>query len=150
MDRQIFELTGRALSLTDNIPTQAPSGATEAGKNTIQELKDLIAPKVYKAFIAQTGTSAPTMTVIKNELSAAIVWTRSSTGVYVGTLAGAFLAAKTFFPSMNQSLPIVDRSIFIFRIDDNSISIQSRAISTTSFADLGQTDLFGIEVNVYN
>jgi len=150
MDRQIFQLTDRALALTDVLPSQDAAGAIEAGKSTFQDIKDLIGPKCYKAFIAQTGTAAPTMTVINNDLSAAIVWTRSSAGVYVGTLAGAFLAAKTFFPSMHQSLPIVDRSIYIFRIDDDSISIQSRAISTTALADLGQVDLFGIEVNVYN
>jgi hypothetical protein len=46
--------------------------------------------KEYTALISQTGTSAPTVTVFKNDLSGAIVWTRSTTGVYIGTLTGAF------------------------------------------------------------
>lgn len=50
----------------------------------------------YTALISQSGTSDPTVTVIKNTLPAgAIVWARSGVGVYTGTLAGAFIANKT-------------------------------------------------------
>ena len=51
--------------------------------------------KSYNASIVQAGTSAPVATVMSNGLSAAIVWTRDSVGVYVGTLSGAFTANKT-------------------------------------------------------
>lgn len=50
---------------------------------------------VYTALISQTGTSDPTVTVLQNTLSGTPVWTRSSTGVYVATLTGAFPANKT-------------------------------------------------------
>ena len=46
--------------------------------------------KVYRATLTQTGTGAPTPTVEENTLGGTLVWTRSSAGVYVGTLSDAF------------------------------------------------------------
>lgn len=50
--------------------------------------------KRYIAILNQTGQNAPVATVLENSLGAPIVWTRSSEGQYLGTLAGAF-PAKT-------------------------------------------------------
>lgn len=50
--------------------------------------------KVYTALIGQTGTNAPTVTVLDNSIGL-IVWSYVSPGVYLGTLSGAFTAAKT-------------------------------------------------------
>ena len=53
--------------------------------------------KLYQAAIVQAGdTSDPTATVIGSNLTGTPVWTRSSKGTYIATLAGVFLAAKTF------------------------------------------------------
>ncbi|MFH1852545.1 MAG: hypothetical protein ABIA75_09385 [Candidatus Neomarinimicrobiota bacterium] len=52
--------------------------------------------KVYRALLTQTGTDAPVATVLENSLGGVLVWTRSSTGVYTGTLAGVFLSGKVF------------------------------------------------------
>lgn len=55
-------------------------------------------PRPYKSYVAtltQTGTAAPTATVLENQLAAAIVWARTGVGVYTGTLTGAFTANKT-------------------------------------------------------
>lgn len=50
----------------------------------------------YVARLTQAGTAAPIVdALIINELSAAIVWTRVSAGVYTGTLNSAFTADKT-------------------------------------------------------
>lgn len=54
-----------------------------------------VQPKKYTALISQSGTSAPTVTVLENALGGTVVWTRNSTGVYWGTLSGAFTASKT-------------------------------------------------------
>lgn len=51
--------------------------------------------KRYVALLTQTGTDDPVATVLENELSAAIVWARSTDGTYTGTLADAFTTAKT-------------------------------------------------------
>jgi hypothetical protein len=50
----------------------------------------------YRALITQTGSSAPTATVLQNEMGGTVVWARSSSGVYTATLTNAFTASKTF------------------------------------------------------
>lgn len=51
--------------------------------------------KVYRALVTQTGTSAPTVTVLENSLGA-VVWARADTGTYTATLTNAFVANKTW------------------------------------------------------
>ncbi len=52
--------------------------------------------KVYRALLTQTSTAAPVATVLENSLGGMVVWTRTDTGDYLGTLVGAFTASKTF------------------------------------------------------
>ena len=55
-----------------------------------------IAPYLkYVALLTQSGTSAPTATVLENTLGGTVVWTRNDVGDYTGTLAGAFTENKT-------------------------------------------------------
>ncbi len=54
--------------------------------------------KVYTALLTQTGTDAPVATVLENTLGGTVVWTRSSAGVYVGTLTNGFTLNKTILP----------------------------------------------------
>jgi hypothetical protein len=49
-----------------------------------------MADKRYIATLVQSGTTIPVATTIRNTYGAAFVYTRSSAGVYVGTLANAF------------------------------------------------------------
>lgn len=52
--------------------------------------------KVYEALITQSGTAAPSVTAFNNSNPiGTIVWTRSTTGIYAGTLNGAFTMGKT-------------------------------------------------------
>ena len=53
--------------------------------------------KVYTALLTQSGTDAPVATVLENTLGD-IVWTRDTTGQYLGTLTGAFISGKTVSP----------------------------------------------------
>lgn len=58
--------------------------------------------KPYKAYdftILQSGTSAPTVTVMGFNEIGTIVWTRTTTGVYLGTLASAFPSNLTWLTS---------------------------------------------------
>lgn len=50
----------------------------------------------YVALLSQSGTDAPTATVLENTLGGTVVWTRDSAGYYLGTLASAFTISKTF------------------------------------------------------
>lgn len=73
----------------------------------------------YAALLNQTGTDAPTATVIYNGLSGLIVWTRFTNGEYRGTLAGAFPAGKTLVFITNSTGGVVAGT----RLDDNTINI---------------------------
>jgi hypothetical protein len=49
---------------------------------------------VYTALLSQSGTDAPNVVELENTIGD-IIWTRSSTGLYFGTLTGAFPDGKT-------------------------------------------------------
>lgn len=59
--------------------------------------------KEYIALLTQTGTNAPTVTVLKNTLGGTVVWTRNGIGDYIGTLASAFPLDKTWISSSGIS-----------------------------------------------
>lgn len=70
----------------------ASDGDTGVTKNVSSEdVADLNGgATIYRAFLTQTGTNAPVAVVVGPNTIGDIVWTRSNTGVYVGTLANAF------------------------------------------------------------
>lgn len=51
--------------------------------------------RTYAAIIKQTGTNAPTATVLVNTLGKEVVWTRDNEGGYTATATGALSATKT-------------------------------------------------------
>jgi phage gp36-like protein len=68
-----------------------------------------MADKCYIATLTQTGTNAPVATELANSLGA-LVWTRSSAGVYVGTLANTFVpltSTTILIPSMTSVISAV-------------------------------------------
>ncbi len=54
-----------------------------------------VGTKIYRALLTQTTTNAPVATVLENTLGGTVVWTRSTNGIYVATLAAAFTTGKT-------------------------------------------------------
>lgn len=80
------------------IPT-APTAT--AGTNTTQIATTAFVQaatrpyKSYTALITQSGTSAPTATVLENTLGGTVTFSRTSAGTYLATLSGAFTLNKT-------------------------------------------------------
>jgi hypothetical protein len=70
----------------------ASDGDTGATKNVSPEdVADLNGGAIiYRAFLTQTGTNAPVAVVAGPNTIGNIVWTRGTTGTYLGTLANAF------------------------------------------------------------
>lgn len=62
-NKQPYELTARTLALSDIFVTQAADGATPVGKNTTQQIKDLI---VAPNFVKATLTSAQILDLYAN------------------------------------------------------------------------------------
>lgn len=82
---------------------------------------------IYRALLTQTGTNAPTAVILENTVGV-IVWTRNAPGVYTGTLAGAFLQAKTFLmcnAGSTSSGPVNFEYSGLKRISDNALQIIS-------------------------
>ena len=59
---------------------------------------------VYTALITQTGTSAPTATVLKNTLGGTVVWSYNGVGDYTATLSGVFTANKTTVTAISNNI----------------------------------------------
>jgi hypothetical protein len=104
----------------------------------------LPAYKKYVATISQTGTLAPTVTILENTIGD-IVWTRAGVGVYFGTLIGAFTLNKTFL--LMGTIPFINYPAYIFdRTNNDNVSIQTSVNNIMSDTVLTSTS---IEIRVY-
>lgn len=103
--------------------------------------------KIYRALITQSSTDAPTVVVLQNELSAAIVWTRDSAGLYYGTLAGAFTENKTFgFCSIAD---VTAGVASVSRATGNTVALQTAQYSDHTKID-GLLNNASLEILVHN
>jgi len=55
----------------------------------------VVIAKRYVANISQLGAAVPVATVRENDYNKDVTYTRTSSGLYVGTLSGAFASGKT-------------------------------------------------------
>jgi hypothetical protein len=86
--------------------------------------------KKYIALITQSSTAAPTVIELENTIGP-IVWTRISTGVYEGTLTGAFTLDKTY-TTLNQ---VYTNSIaLVYRKDIDVIKIETTNLHSPTAA----------------
>lgn len=110
-----------------------------------------VQPKVYKALISEAGTAAPTVKVLKNTLSAAIVWARTSAGLYTGTLTAAFTVDKT---SLFMQQPASLNRVEIVRTSANVVTVTAKVLSVSTgtliatATDALLTDIY-VEIVVY-
>jgi hypothetical protein len=72
--------------------------------------------KVYIVKLTQTGTNPPVASIIRNTLGGVPVWTYSSPGVYVATLAGAFDPTANVVIESNAAFSVVVNSINAFTL----------------------------------
>ena len=118
----------------------APTYTVSMGANTSTTL----GYKVYTALLNQSGTSAPTATVVDNTIGS-IVWTRTGVGTYEGTLANAFTTNKTiYFISAGA-----EQAYYTIQLTSvNKITLLTYDVpSSISDNDLVNTS---IEIRVYN
>jgi hypothetical protein len=84
--------------------------------------------KVYTFKFSQFGTNDPEVVVHENTIGN-IVWTRSSAGTYIGTLANAFPAEKTYFTCLDSTFSLylyINEAIDSFTVErssDNTVPI---------------------------
>ena len=101
--------------------------------------------KVYTALLSQTGTNAPTATVLENTLGTTITWTRAAVGVYVATLGiGTFTAGKVFRSISNE---FSDGANNIAALSPTAIQVNTKLYSG-SFSD-GKMLETAVEIRIY-
>ena len=86
--------------------------------------------KKYIALITQSSTSAPTVIELENTIGP-IVWTRISTGVYEGTLTGAFTLDKVY-TTLNQVY--TNSIVLVYRKDIDVIKIETTNLHSPTAA----------------
>ena len=102
--------------------------------------------KKYIALITQSSTSAPTVIELENTIGP-IVWTRSSTGTYIGTLAGVFTLDKTY---LTISQVASNSMVLIARLSNDTIQVLTTNLHSPTAA-LHDTHLIKntLEIRVY-
>jgi hypothetical protein len=88
----------------------------------------------YRANITQTGTNDPVVNWENNNLGGTPVWSRSSTGVYHLTLAGAF-AGNVYVSVTNGESTIKDWQIGARKISDDVIAVGTSDVPTDASID---------------
>lgn len=89
--------------------------------------------KVYRALLTQDASDAPVATVRENSLGGTVVWTRTGAGEYVGTLTGAFLAAKYFIARPSNSYAVAGElaSVTLLRGSDDTVLMKVQKTDVT-------------------
>ncbi|MGB4897977.1 MAG: hypothetical protein WBP57_06055, partial [Ignavibacteria bacterium] len=99
--------------------------------------------KVYTALLSQTGTNAPTATVLENTLGGTVVWSRTGVGIYNATLSGAFTTNKTI---IFISQPVYNWYETISLLNTSVLNSNTRKAGTLSDDVFSNTS---IEIRVY-
>jgi len=102
--------------------------------------------KVYKALLTQTGTGAPTATVLDNTLGGTVTFTYNATGYYGISRTGAFTAGKVIV-FINGNLATT-ATFGWSRVDANTLEISS--FDNSGSAANGLFTNASISIEVYN
>lgn len=121
------------------------AGEEGSTKNfTLGDIADFIYSYKYNVYTAtikaNNSGGAPSATVLDNTVGA-IVWTRTSTGIYTGTLAGAFADNSKLWFSANTTSPTI-----------GEISIYPSTANTVIIDKIDNADGLdcSIEIRIYN
>ncbi len=106
---------------------------------------------VYSALLTQSGTGAPTATVLENTLGGTVVWTYVDVGTYLGTLTGAFAGDVICAPSLgidNNGYGL-SRPYTVYKDSDDAIGVSTYS----DYSGTGSNDVLNgtayIEIRVY-
>lgn len=103
--------------------------------------------KTYTSLITQLGgTGIPTEIVLQDEIDGPITWTRTSAGLYKGTLTDAFVTDKTAITLQGTNSGTV---VTIARQTDNEIEINT-VFSTDGSASDGLLNKAKLEIKIYD
>lgn len=106
----------------------------------------LIKARQFNGQINQTGTSDPTITTFDDNITG-IVWTRSTTGTYLGTKTGAFTSAAKVNIILGETFTSSQNINFLTDwVSTNQIRIRTYVGTTLTDAKLQNTPL---QITIY-
>lgn len=111
-------------------------------------LVNLIEPKEYVAILTNDGALNPSIRILKNTLSSDISWVYTTTGIYTGTLAGAFPNNLTIMECQLQDRGSSPRIYVGGRNDDDSVKLYALN-SSLSPADPTVSQEVKVTIKVY-
>lgn len=118
-------------------------GGGELGYDVYTALMNDDGEGAYVSSIGAGGPGTPFKNTIGN-----IVWSKQGTGIFKGTLAGAFPEGKTFFLPQPAISPL--SWILLDWEDENTVKIETKAFSGGSWSNSDYTlYLTSIEIRVY-
>lgn len=108
-------------------------------------------PLVYRGLLTQTGTSAPTVKVLENNLGGTLVWTYSGVGDYLVTLSGAFPDGDKVFARIGTSYgtEVGGQGAFYYN-NANSLGLASQKNGSLSGAENGCFTDAPVEILIYS
>ncbi|MEO7509328.1 MAG: Ig-like domain-containing protein [Pyrinomonadaceae bacterium] len=141
-------LTSPTLTGTPVAPTAAAGTSTTQIATTAFVQGEGQGLKRYRALLTQTSTGSPTATVLENSLGGTVVWARTGTGTYTGTLSSTFTASKTMvFMGPDWAGNITAFSMLkATRTSTSVITIETASINTPADGQMTDTS---IEILVY-
>lgn len=104
-------------------------GLIQSGLDRKCTVEDISPYYVLRGYLNQSGTSDPTITIVKNTTGVTPVLAYSTPGVYSLTMTGVFTALKTWIGIRRQVLA-TDKEATYARTNADSILIQSFTTST--------------------
>lgn len=136
-------------SVTNTLITADTTGKAVITKEYVS---NIVKPyKVYTALLSQSGTSAPTATVLENTLGGTLVWTRTGVGGYDGTLTGVFPDVNKAFCilGIGQTMTNYGDNINLFWqvVSNNAINLVTVKTNVNQDSVLVKNP---IEIRVYN
>jgi hypothetical protein len=140
----------RALVVGDGLTVEndgiATTNLTVTGTLNNRSVSDILPTYTkYVALITQSGTNDPTVVELENTIGP-IIWTRKATGIYSGTLSGAFTANKTY-ATISQTL--ADSIVMITTTASDINIITTNLHSPIAVAHDGHLNNNTLEIRVY-
>lgn len=104
--------------------------------------------KSYVGFLTQSGTSAPTITILEDTITG-ITIARTGVGTYTFTKSGAWILNKTV--PLNDLFSDVDGNIFkLVRTSENVMTLTTYSYTDTGIPSDGVLNNRFITIQVYN
>ena len=106
--------------------------------------------KVYTALLSQTGTNAPTATVLENTLGVTITWTRMMSGQFLGTASYSIFSPNKFVSSSGRTN--INTLIRLDYFSPTDVFLGTATVTgaaSSTFSDSLITSA-SIEIRVYN